>query len=62
MDAFYAAVEERDDPGLREVPMAVGGTGMITTANYMVRGAGEGPMPRSCVRQCECCQGTQGMA
>ncbi|KIY92783.1 DNA polymerase kappa subunit [Monoraphidium neglectum] len=37
MDAFYAAVEERDDPGLREVPMAVGGTGMITTANYMAR-------------------------
>ena len=38
MDAFYAAVEERDAPALKEVPMAVGGTGMITTANYKVGG------------------------
>uniref|UniRef100_A0A061R8V8 DNA polymerase kappa n=1 Tax=Tetraselmis sp. GSL018 TaxID=582737 RepID=A0A061R8V8_9CHLO len=37
MDAFYAAVEERDNPSLKDVPMAVGGTGMITTANYKAR-------------------------
>ena len=29
MDAFYAAVEMRDDPKLRDVPMAVGGEGML---------------------------------
>ena len=29
MDAFYAAVEMRDDPRLRNVPMAVGSTGML---------------------------------
>ena len=37
MDAFYAAVEMRDDPSLRAVPMAVGGVGMISTANYAAR-------------------------
>ncbi|KAK9820063.1 hypothetical protein WJX72_005623 [[Myrmecia] bisecta] len=37
MDAFYAAVEERDDPSLASKPMAVGGVGMITTANYLAR-------------------------
>lgn len=26
-DCFYAAVEMRDDPSLREVPLAVGGQG-----------------------------------
>ncbi len=38
MDAFYAAVEELERPELRTIPMAVGGMGMITTANYEVCG------------------------
>ena len=29
MDAFYAAVEMRDNPALRDVPMAVGGSAML---------------------------------
>ncbi|XP_037087770.1 DNA polymerase kappa-like [Pollicipes pollicipes] len=37
MDAFYAAVEMRDRPELRDVPMAVGGTGMLSTSNYAAR-------------------------
>ena len=31
MDAFYAAVEMRDNPKLRDVPMAVGGEGMLVS-------------------------------
>ena len=37
MDAFYAAVEEKDDPSLKTCPMAVGGMGMLTTSNYLAR-------------------------
>ncbi len=41
MDAFFAAVEMRDCPELRAVPMAVGGSsdrrGVISTANYEAR-------------------------
>ena len=37
MDAFYASVEELDDPTLKSKPMAVGGLGMICTANYEAR-------------------------
>ena len=40
MDAFFASVEERDAPHLRNLPMAVGGMGMITTANYEARKCG----------------------
>merc|ERR1719401_3411052 len=37
MDMFYAAVEIRDQPHLAERPVAVGGIGMISTANYVAR-------------------------
>ncbi|CAK4086270.1 unnamed protein product [Aphanomyces euteiches] len=37
MDMFFAAVEMRDNPALENVPMAVGGMGMISTANYIAR-------------------------
>ena len=36
MDMFYAAVELRDQPSLREKPMAVGTMAMLTTSNYKV--------------------------
>ena len=34
MDAFYAAVEMRDNPSLRDVPMAVGGMGMLVSGGH----------------------------
>ncbi|XP_070208820.1 DNA polymerase kappa-like [Littorina saxatilis] len=37
MDAFYAAVAMRDNPSLRDKPMAVGGIGMLSTSNYEAR-------------------------
>ncbi|CAF4593524.1 unnamed protein product [Rotaria socialis] len=37
MDAFYAAVEMRDNPALQHVPMAVGGESMLSTSNYLAR-------------------------
>ena len=37
MDAFFAACEIRDRPELANVPMAVGGIGMISTSNYAAR-------------------------
>ncbi|MBB3331040.1 DNA polymerase-4 [Halomonas campaniensis] len=43
-DCFYAAVEMRDDPRLREVPLAIGGSrerrGVIATCNYPARAFG----------------------
>ncbi|KAM9464079.1 LOW QUALITY PROTEIN: DNA polymerase kappa-like [Salvelinus alpinus] len=37
MDAFYAAVETRDYPDLKDKPMAVGSMSMLTTSNYHAR-------------------------
>ncbi|ACS84734.1 DNA polymerase IV [Musicola paradisiaca] len=41
MDCFYAAIEMRDNPRLRHIPLAIGGRadrrGVISTANYPAR-------------------------
>lgn len=41
MDCFFAAVEMRDNPSLRDIPVAIGGSetqrGVISTANYPAR-------------------------
>jgi DNA polymerase IV len=44
LDAFFAAVEELENPDLRRVPLIVGGDphgrGVVATANYVARGFG----------------------
>src|SRR6202008_4311000 len=44
LDAFYAAVEELENPELRKQPLVVGGDprgrGVVATANYVARGFG----------------------
>ncbi|QUX97136.1 DNA polymerase IV [Marinomonas sp. CT5] len=55
-DCFYAAIEMRDDPDLRDIPIAIGGPeggrGVLSTANYAARVFGvRSAMPTSVAKR-----------
>jgi DNA polymerase-4 len=58
LDAFYAAVEELENPALREKPLVVGGDphgrGVVSTANYAARrfGIGSAMSSAEALRRC----------
>ena len=58
LDAFYAAVEELENPELREKPLVVGGDphgrGVVSTANYAARrfGIGSAMSAAEALRRC----------
>jgi DNA polymerase-4 len=58
LDAFYAAVEELENPSLKNVPLVVGGDphgrGVVATANYAARrfGIGSAMSCAEAVRRC----------
>ncbi|CDL86181.1 DNA polymerase IV [Xenorhabdus cabanillasii] len=58
MDCFFAAIEMRDDPFLKEIPIAIGGSieerGVISTANYVARKFGI-HSAMSTARACKLC-------
>ncbi len=55
MDAFYAAIEQRDDPALRGKPLLIGGLGprsVVATASYEARPFGvHSAMPMAIARR-----------
>lgn len=57
MDAFYASVEQRDNPALRGKPIAVGwdsNRGVLTTASYEARKFGVGSAMSSIIAKRRC--------
>ena len=54
MDQFYAACEIKHDPTLKDVPFAVGGMSMISTASYAARKYGVRSGVCVCVCVCVC--------
>lgn len=52
LDAFFASVEQRDDPALRDRPVIVGGGGVVLAASYEAKARGvRTAMPGSLARR-----------
>src|ERR1700704_3699042 len=57
MDAFYASVEQRDNPALRGLPLAVGGSrerGVVAAASYEARKFGVHSAMASAIAKRKC--------